>query len=210
MYKCEKVCKCAKVCKCLQVCAKCVQIVSEPLTVGDLGGSRRRGLSRTRDTCRWQGVGSGNTQDAGCSSAINTVQRQQPRSFRDCESSRLPSATATLLFEMQPVGNARSAPVLLLAAAAVVAVLATRGAQALTCPEGGCSAVTCDPAITEQSCVNGQFQRRGSACGCCDICRPLSDLNEPCDDARRVPVGMRPYVICRDPLVCKSGICKNP
>nr|CAD7434905.1 unnamed protein product [Timema monikensis] len=43
---------------------------------------------------------------------------------------------------------------------------------ALSCMAQVCVMTTCDPRVTKDRCVDGEFRIKGSVCHCCDICIP--------------------------------------
>nr|CAD7417622.1 unnamed protein product [Timema cristinae] len=50
---------------------------------------------------------------------------------------------------------------------------------ALSCMAQACVMTTCDPRVTKDSCVDGEFRIKGSVCHCCDICIPYKYWNSP-------------------------------
>nr|CAD7594444.1 unnamed protein product [Timema genevievae] len=52
----------------------------------------------------------------------------------------------------------------------VVLMCACAVTLAIVCESDSCAKVECDVGVSKESCVDGEFNERGSFCGCCATC----------------------------------------
>nr|CAD7197633.1 unnamed protein product [Timema douglasi] len=51
---------------------------------------------------------------------------------------------------------------------------------AIVCEKDSCAKVECDVGVSKESCVDGEFNERGSFCGCCATCDKHLEEGESC------------------------------
>ncbi|XP_069688473.1 fungal protease inhibitor-1-like [Periplaneta americana] len=77
--------------------------------------------------------------------------------------------------------------------------------SAIVCPPNYCNSVDCSTITNEPCAENALLVPRSSFCGCCSTCITQLNKGDHCLNLLGVPA----TAVCRDPLRCIDGTCKE-